>query len=149
MKAVLLFFMIYTAAYAADIIELVGYIDKNETSTFINAVQTVEDANAQRSDNNKTILMYSSWVGNLEAVNHLLEKGADVNTQDETGATALHLAIWKNHEAIALRLLDKGADFNLLSKDGMTALDIAILKENQNILQVLDSKTPKRKSLGI
>jgi len=149
MRALLLSLLIYTAAFSADILELVRYIDQNDTASLITSVQTADDANAYRSDNNKTILMYSTWMGNAEAVNHLLEKGADVNTQDDTGATALHLAIWKNHEAIALQLLEKGADFNLLSKDGMTAKDIALLKANPNIIKALDAKTPKLKSLGI
>lgn len=149
MKALFISSLFAIGIYASDIFELVGYIDKNDTSSFVTAIKTVEDANTHRSDNNKTILMYSAWMGNEEAVNHLLEKGADINMQDETGATALHLAIWKNHESIALKLLEKGADFNLLSKDGMSAMDIAILKGNQNILKVLDSKTPKRKTLGL
>lgn len=149
MRVFFLIFMLYSSIYAADIFELVGYIDKNETSSLIKAVQTAEDANAHRSDNNKTILMYSAWMGNMDAIAHLLEKGADINAQDETGATALHLAIWKNHEAIAILLIERGADFNLLSKDGMSAMDIAVLKANPNVLKILEAKTPKRKSLGI
>lgn len=146
-KTILFFFLGLSALYGAEILDLVRSLDRNDTAGFERSVQTALDANAMRDDNNKTILMYASWVGNEEAVRYLIDKGADVNAVDSGGATALHLAIWKGFDSIALYLLDHGAQPDIMSVDGMTAVDIAAMKGNKTILEAIDQKKPKRKSL--
>ncbi|OHD87543.1 ankyrin repeat domain-containing protein [Sulfuricurvum sp. RIFCSPLOWO2_12_FULL_43_24] len=131
----------------ADILELVGLLDRNDTQTFHSRIQTLSDANTAREDNNKTILMYAVWVGNTEAVKYLIEKGADVNAQDAGGATALHLAAWKGHTPIAVYLIEKGASANAMSKEGMTPLDIAMMRENHEIGAAIEKAAPKLKPL--
>lgn len=133
--------------HAADILDLVGLLDRNDTQTFHSRIQTLADANAVRDDNNKTILMYAVWVGNAEAVKYLIEKGADVNAKDTGGATALHLAAWKGHTSIALYLLEKGASGSAMSKEGMTPLDIAIMRENHEIGAAIEKAAPRLKKL--
>lgn len=132
---------------AADILDLVGLLDRNDTAAFQSQVQTLNDANAAREDNNKTILMYACWIGNTEAVNHLISKGADVNAQDAGGATALHLAAWKGHTKIALYLIEKGASGQTMSQDGMTPLDVAMMQENREIAEAIQKAAPKLKPL--
>lgn len=134
-------------AYGADILGLVELLDRNDTATFESRIQNLSDANAARSDNRKTVLMYACWVGNVEAVKHLVAKGADVNAQDEGGVTALHLAAWKGFTPIALFLIEKGASGQVMSKDGMTPLDIALLKENKEIAEAIEKAAPKLKPL--
>lgn len=131
----------------ADILKLVSLLDLNDTSSFEMQVQNVNDANAAREDNNKTILMYACWVGNLDAVKYLISKGADVNAQDSGGATALHLAAWKGFTPIALYLIENGASGSAMSKDGMTPLDIALIKENKEIAEAIEKAAPKLKPL--
>ena len=101
---------------------------QNDTEGFKALVQTKEQANATRSDNNKTILMYAVWVGNQEAVAHLLSRGADVNATDDSGATPLHLAVWRQEPDIALMLLRHGADPEAEAGDSMTPLEMARVK---------------------
>ncbi|MFZ2890946.1 ankyrin repeat domain-containing protein [Sulfuricurvum sp.] len=146
-KIVLAYLFAFSGLYAADILELVGLLDRNDTQTFQSQVQTLSDANAVREDNNKTILMYAVWVGNTEAVKYLIEKGADINAQDLGGATALHLAAWKGHTPIALYLLEKGASGRAMSKEGMTPLDIALMRENHEIGRAIEQASPKLKPL--
>ncbi len=136
-----------SSVFAADILTLVQLLDANDTAGFKASVVSTEDANAMRDDNNKTILMYASWVGNSEAVEYLISKKADVNAQDSIGATPLHLAIWKGHNAIAVILLQHGASPNAMSKDGMTPLDIAMMQGNQTIMKEIKNKEPKLKTL--
>jgi ankyrin repeat protein len=131
----------------ADILELVQLLDRNDTQMFQSRVQTLNDANTAREDNNKTILMYAVWVGNTDAVKYLIDKGADINAQDTGGASALHLAAWKGHTPIALYLIDKGASTTMMSKEGMTPLDIAMMRENREIMEAIGKATPKRKKL--
>ncbi len=141
----LLLFSMY--ASAADIFKLVQALDRNDTKAFESMVMSIEDANTARSDNNKTILMYASWVGNSEAVKYLVAMGADLNTQDSSNATALHLAIWKDNTEIALYLLEHGASASAMSIDGMTASDIAVLKSNTKVMEAIEKEKPKLKSL--
>lgn len=132
---------------AAEILDLVGLLDRNDTVTFQDRIQTISDANSAREDNNKTILMYACWVGNLDAVKYLVSKGADINAQDIGGATALHLAAWKGYTPIAIYLLQNGASGSIMSKDGMTPLDIAMMKGNQEIAEAIEKAAPKLKPL--
>ncbi|XP_062587122.1 uncharacterized protein LOC134248743 isoform X2 [Saccostrea cucullata] len=69
----------------------------------------------------------------IENVAHrILKKGANVNDRDDTGKTALHLAIKAlcsvdrkcNTESIIQQLLDYGADINAVDKNGHTPLSI-------------------------
>lgn len=132
---------------SADILNLVGLLDRKDTAAFQSRIQNLSDANTAREDNNKTILMYACWVGNLDAVKHLVSKGADVNAQDSGGATALHLAAWKGFTPIALYLIENGASGQVMSKDGMTPLDIALIQGNQEIAAAIEKGLPKLKPL--
>ncbi|MCK9372096.1 MAG: ankyrin repeat domain-containing protein [Sulfuricurvum sp.] len=141
------FFMLGNPLFGADILELVRTLDANDTGTFKSLITTPDDANTMRSDNNKSILMYASWIGNSEAVEHLVASGAKVNVQDTNGVSALHLAAWKSNTPIALYLLQHGAFGNITSSDGMTPLDIARMKENQILAKEIEKTIPKLKPL--
>lgn len=131
----------------ANILDLVGLLDRNDTVTFESRIQNISDANSAREDNKKTILMYACWVGNYEAVRYLVAKGADINAQDSGGATALHLAVWKGFTPIALYLIENGASGQTVSQDGMTPLDIAMIKENKSVIEAIEKSAPKLKPL--
>lgn len=146
-KSIFFLFVTVLTLEGANILQLVGLLDRNDTNTFITNIQTINDANTAREDNNKTILMYACWVGNIDAVKHLVEKGADVNAKDSGGATALHLAAWKNHTPIALYLLENGASGGAMSNDGMTPLDVAMMRENKEIAEAIEKSAPKLKKL--
>lgn len=148
MKKYLLCLLFSTSVlFAADILQLVSLLDRNDTSAFRSQINTIQDANAMRDDNNKTILMYACWVGNAEAVEYLVEKGADVNAQDAGGASALHLAAWKGHTAIGLYLLRQGASGSVMSNEGMTPLDVAMMRGNQELAKAIEEAAPKLKPL--
>lgn len=147
MRAFLISLIFSISAFGADIFELVELLDKNDTATFKTKIITANDANTNREDNHKSILMYAVWVGNIDAVQHLLNSGVDVNMVDSTGATALHLAIWKQRNDIAKLLIDNGARADIISHDGMSATDIAILHQNSEILEYIESHKPVRKKL--
>jgi len=66
-----------------------------------------------------TAIMYQEF----DKAKELVEKGADINYQDETyGSTPLILACQYNFVDMAKYLIDKGADVNLQAKNGYTPL---------------------------
>jgi ankyrin repeat protein len=79
--------------------------------------------------------------GQLEIVQLLLVNGANPNSQNIDGCTALHVAATKSNPAITKALLQKGADPNLEDEIGWTPFYFAALedptKENLNVLAML------------
>jgi uncharacterized protein len=61
----------------------------------------------------------------LPIINILLENGADLETQDTDGSTALMKAAFSGHTDIVRVLLERGADVKKKSKEGRTALHFA------------------------
>jgi ankyrin repeat protein len=57
-----------------------------------------------------TVLVY----GHAEAVQALLEEGADVHAKTNGGGTPLHFACEGNHHDIAAMLRAKGAEYELM-----------------------------------
>lgn len=140
-------FLCSISIHAADILDLVSLLDRNDTKTFQTRIETYGDANTAREDNNKSILMYAVWIGNTEAVKYLIDKGANLNAQDAGGATALHLAAWKGNTNIALYLISKGASGYLPSKDGMSPLDIALMQGFTEIAEAIQKGSQRKKLL--
>jgi ankyrin repeat protein len=81
----------------------------------------------------------AAWMGFLEAVEELLNQGADPEANGIPGSygSALQGASFQGHEKIVQVLLDRGANFN--SPGGMygTALQSASLGGHENIVQIL------------
>ena len=76
--------------------------------------------------------------GDLQAVEALLEKGADVNEYDQLGGTPLHDAAWNGQAAIVTLLLDRGAKINARHKEaGSTPLHYAVLMNRRAAVEVL------------
>src|SRR5580704_14304394 len=70
-----------------------------------------------------TPLMYAAEIGSLDAMRVLIDRGADVNAQNDFGSTAL---MWSVSDPSKVRLLlDHGAQVNLAARSGRTALIIA------------------------
>jgi hypothetical protein len=78
--------------------------------------------------------------GLKEAVEILLEKGADLNELDGWGRTALHWAAYHGQVTVIQSLLDKGIDID--AKDGVDkrALTWAIMQKHEDAVQVLSDK---------
>ncbi|KAK4446471.1 ankyrin repeat-containing domain protein [Podospora aff. communis PSN243] len=61
-------------------------------------------------------------LGSIELCELFLEFGANVNSQDMKGSTALLQAAWQGREAIVDLLLREGASVHLICRNGQTAL---------------------------
>ena len=95
------------------------------------------DINATSRDN-VTALMIACWKCNVEAINVLLNAGADTNIVDANALTCIHQAVGEGCSSKTIQaLIDHGADINLTDKTNTTALMIACKKRNAETINVL------------
>ena len=88
-----------------------------------------------------TYLLHSCKVGNAEIVKSLLEKGADLSSEDSDGKRPLYWASCNDDDDEAARicnlLLERGVDINHQATDGRTALFAALINTNNKTLEML------------
>ncbi len=65
--------------------------------------------------------------GDLTAVQEQLRSGADINSRDRYGQTALMLAAHRGFQEIVDTLLEHGADLNVTAKYHLSALMLAVI----------------------
>ena len=75
--------------------------------------------------------------GGETLVNLLINAGADVNSEDDSGTTALMLAAENNTEIVVASLLEKGADVNKKDAGGGSALIRAASDGNPKVVKLL------------
>ncbi|KAL5084943.1 hypothetical protein Trisim1_011297 [Trichoderma cf. simile WF8] len=71
---------------------------------------------------NLTDLIIASYHGHSALVKLLIEKGADMEAQDDDGQTPLSRAAENGHEATVKVLIEKGADVEAMDNDGAVPL---------------------------
>jgi hypothetical protein len=74
----------------------------------------------------------------------LLEKGADVESEDNHGWTPLSLAAENGHEAVIKPLLEKGANVKSKDKDGLTPLLRTVEMGHEAIAKLLLKKSNEK-----
>ena len=67
----------------------------------------------------------------------VLNKGVDINAQDEMGETALHIALRKSSDNAVTLLVKSGANLSLLDRQGRTAFEIAALHSRSESIVML------------
>ena len=86
-------------------------------------------------------LHYSAECGNVEAVEFLLVVATDVNTCNESGATALMKASECGHYQVVELLLEKKADPNIVTRNRISALYIATQNGHHEVVELLLKNT--------
>ncbi len=76
-------------------------------------------------------------MGNTDAVQALIDAGANVNAKDEYGWTALMEAAARGHTATVQALLDAGANVNAQGTFGATALMKAQENGHTEVVEIL------------
>ena len=79
-------------------------------------------------DNGETPLHRRTY--NLDTVQMLIDKGADVNARDKKDRTPLHAASYVGNERSVELLIERGADINSVDNKGRTPLHIAVGRDN-------------------
>ncbi|XP_053784976.1 60 kDa lysophospholipase isoform X7 [Desmodus rotundus] len=79
----------------------------------------------------------AAHAGDLEALRALAELGSDLNLQDFSGQTPLHVAARRGHAGVATMLLQRGADVNALDEDGLSPLLLAVRGRHLGVIGLL------------
>ena len=88
--------------------------------------------------NSTTALMMACQIGNVNAINELLNAGGKPNIADIHGDTCLHNAVRKGcRKEVLQAIIDHNADVNATNKNKHTALMIACVQRNVGAINVL------------
>ncbi|XP_038611314.1 ankyrin-2 isoform X17 [Tachyglossus aculeatus] len=90
----------------------------------------------RKSDSNASFLR-AARAGNLDKVVEFLKGGIDINTCNQNGLNALHLAAKEGHVGLVQELLERGSAVDSATKKGNTALHIASLAGQAEVVKVL------------
>lgn len=108
------------------------------------AMHKISSKRADMTDaTNLSLLHIAVKEHDLETINALIKKGADVNAADHDGETPLHLAVISNHPDIVKLLLDEGANPDASMTDGTSPLTFAIEYDSFEIANILLTNTKK------
>ncbi|NXI37116.1 ANK2 protein, partial [Galbula dea] len=89
-----------------------------------------------QSDSNASFLR-AARAGNVDKVVEYLKSGIDINTCNQNGLNALHLAAKEGHVGLVQELLERGSAVDSATKKGNTALHIASLAGQAEVVKVL------------
>ena len=93
---------------------------------------------------NWTALFWAAKSGQRDAVEVLLDIGADINRRDAAGSTPLIWAAGMGNEDVVTLLLARGADMSVIDRDGRSALSFAIEKNQPATAKLLTDETLRR-----
>jgi palmitoyltransferase len=92
------------------------------------------------SEHGITPLHYACINGSKNAVDILLDLGANINAVDNDGNNCLHYAVNSKNISLLKKLLVRGADKNIRNKKGQLPYDLAINNGYKNIADILSAK---------
>jgi len=84
------------------------------------------DVNLKDFDTGATPLHYACSNGSKQTMEVLVNRGADVNAQNDRGITPLHTLISKRYDTLALWLVRKGANLQITDRRGYSPRDLAL-----------------------
>ncbi len=111
------------------------------------ALQLAQEKNNQlvvrilKAGNNKEILnkhvLKAAAEGMQRLIHCLINAGADLETEDNDGNTALHISVKKGHESVVRTLLQRGIDVNIRGSCNCTPLMTASEAGQHRIVKLL------------
>jgi ankyrin repeat protein len=73
----------------------------------------------------------------LEKVRRLVENGADINSKDQYGQTALMNAAHRGQVELVHLLIENGADLNITAKYNLSALMLSLIAGHPDVSRLL------------
>lgn len=92
----------------------------------------------KQSDDGKRPIHWAAEMYNLEILNTLLDKGADINSETSSNKlTALHIAAYYGFDSIVKELIKRGASIDKKTTDGHTPLLVALLRNSLESFKII------------
>ena len=110
----------------------------NQPSMMIYLISKEHQSSQSVDENGSTPLHWACYAGAEEAVNFLINLGANIDAQDKEKLTPLHLAVLGGRDKIVLRLLQKNANKNLMNVRKELPIDLARKKNHKKIVIILE-----------
>ncbi|KAJ8939350.1 hypothetical protein NQ318_005711 [Aromia moschata] len=86
-------------------------------------LEQVKDIVEKKEVDGRPLILYAADYGQADVIEYLISAGADVNSKDKHGITAILAAIWEGHKDCVKLLLEKGAKKDGVAPDGKTYLE--------------------------
>ncbi|KAM9708978.1 kinase D-interacting substrate of 220 kDa B isoform 4-T5 [Menidia menidia] len=118
---------------------LFSYVEEENLAAIKAHLDKFRDVDS-RSDNGQTPLMVAAEQGNLEIVQELIRRGANVNLDDIDCWTALISAAKEGHIEVVRELLENNANLEHRDMGGWTALMWASYKGRTDVTELLLEK---------
>ncbi len=91
-------------------------------------------------NNKKTLLMYATFYGDSDIIREIAKNCKDcINSVDDDGRSALHIAVYYNNINAVKTLIELGADNNLKDNYNLKAIDLAEFEGYEDIYSFLYS----------
>uniref|UniRef100_A0A1Q3F3H9 Putative mynd zn-finger and ankyrin repeat protein n=1 Tax=Culex tarsalis TaxID=7177 RepID=A0A1Q3F3H9_CULTA len=129
----------------ADQQQIFDRISKNEVSELKLVLGQFKQSVDFVDENGMTPLQHAAYKGNKEAVQLLLDQGADVNSgKHEYNYTALHFGALSGSVDVCVKLLLAGANPNAVNSVGRTASQMAAFVANHQVVATINNFVPAK-----
>uniref|UniRef100_A0AAQ4PE93 Kinase D interacting substrate 220 n=1 Tax=Gasterosteus aculeatus aculeatus TaxID=481459 RepID=A0AAQ4PE93_GASAC len=118
---------------------LFSYVEEENLAAIKAHLEKFKDVDS-RSDNGQTPLMVAAELGNLEIVQELIRRGANVNFDDVDCWTSLISAAKEGHMEVVKELLENNANLEHRDMGGWTAVMWGAYKGCTDVVQLLLEK---------
>ncbi|XP_065094479.1 ankyrin repeat and MYND domain-containing protein 2 [Ochlerotatus camptorhynchus] len=123
--------------------EIFDRISNNENSELKLVLSRFKQSVDFVDDNGMTPLQHAAYKGNKDAVQMLLDQGADVNSgKHEYNYTALHFGALSGSVDVCMKLLLAGAKADATNTIGRTAAQMAAFVANHQVVATINSFVP-------
>ena len=123
------------------------------TDSMYSYLDWVETANNLASDSNfslnntynyggESLIHVAAKSGHISMIKLLLDKGAQINVQDESGNSALHYAAANGKKDMVKLLLENNADASIVNAKEQKAIDYSNIKGYNEITELLLKASP-------
>ncbi|KAH8415610.1 hypothetical protein KR222_006478 [Zaprionus bogoriensis] len=121
-------------------LQLIERISKNDTNGFKQLLGQLKGGVNFVDDSGMSVLAHASFKGNREAVQLLLDMGADINlNQHGADYTPLHFAALSGNTHVCRQLLDAGINPNSINSVSRTASQMAAFVGNHACVETINN----------
>ena len=121
-------------------LDLHAAIYMKDFKTIKRHIEAGSDLNVPDPTFGSSPLISATFLDVAEAVKLLIDAGADLNSKNKEGSTALHTAAAFGKTEIANMLMDAGADLNVQNNEGSTPLHTSAFFCHTDIVKILLKK---------